>query len=432
MGITPISTGDNKIEIITIVKDEASEPLKKITKTIDELGKKTRKITTVTEDFQKGTKRTSETMEKGIGKFKFAGLNYLFFGMALQRTFGGMEKSATDTFRSITEATYGVTTNMTALAAAGEFMSYTLGDALNTVLEPFMPVILGITEAITDFVQQHPEVAFGLIAASIAGMSLYAIGVLMTFFQNVGIGGGGLHPSFSKFLAPDGGLAQLGKIAAAGLGIAITLEGIDKLETDFALGISKMTQGAGLMLLAGGKTKAGAAVYTFGIAAEFVDELTKNNLTSMTEFITKHLGEYAIVLAASGQYWTLPIVISFVVLDQVKNFLDNFGIGMTPFTIPQKTIDMFNSLTNLPSISAEDAKKQGIPTFQEGGYVPKEGLAYLHAGETVVPTNQTTMGNINVTINVTSTGNPYSDGHTIANEVRQVLGNWGNNATIVR
>ena len=39
-------------------------------------------------------------------------------------------------------------------------------------------------------------------------------------------------------------------------------------------------------------------------------------------------------------------------------------------------------------------------SFQHGGIMPYTGMAYLHKGEQIIPSNQTTMGNITININI--------------------------------
>jgi len=58
-----------------------------------------------------------------------------------------------------------------------------------------------------------------------------------------------------------------------------------------------------------------------------------------------------------------------------------------------------------------------IPEYQHGGYVPETGLAYLHAGEIVIPPGEkanTTVGPINITINT----NEKVDGRKIWEEIK--------------
>ncbi|MGI6123385.1 MAG: phage tail tape measure protein [Acetivibrionales bacterium] len=58
-----------------------------------------------------------------------------------------------------------------------------------------------------------------------------------------------------------------------------------------------------------------------------------------------------------------------------------------------------------------------IPEYQHGGYVPETGLAYLHAGEIVIPPGEKpgpSIGNINITINT----NEKIDGRKIWEEIK--------------
>lgn len=62
----------------------------------------------------------------------------------------------------------------------------------------------------------------------------------------------------------------------------------------------------------------------------------------------------------------------------------------------------------------------GIPSFDVGGYVPRDMVAQLHAGETVIPPGGAGGGNISVVINVSGSGNPRQVATEIMSHLKRV------------
>ena len=134
--------------------------------------------------------------------------------MFLERTFGSILRSGTNTFREITEATAGATSALSQLNAGVTFLQFTIGDALNTVLEPLLPTIMAIIEGIADFVQQHPDIVLLAVALAAVGAAMVPIGASLVFFQNIGALGGiagllGSGGALSTLLTPLGAIALI-------------------------------------------------------------------------------------------------------------------------------------------------------------------------------------------------------------------------------
>ena len=167
-------------------------------------------------------------------EFKFEYLGTLFFGMALRRTFEGIEKSGTDTFRRITEATDGTVTNLTTLAASSEFLKFEIGDAINTALDPYMETILGINDGIADFIDQNPELVGGFllvgktVGGALEGLSQLALGFMsikLVFFGSPATGPGLLSALTEGTTLLKGiSLIQIGAGAAIIVGLLLLYE----------------------------------------------------------------------------------------------------------------------------------------------------------------------------------------------------------------
>src|SRR3990167_2230756 len=124
---------------------------------VRDAGKVTREIRSVEQSLQKVGER-----------FKFEYLGTLFFGQQMQRLFGGIARSGVDSFRSITEATEGGSSALTMMAASTEYLKFTLGDALATALEPLLPTLLNIVDALANWIEQNPKLASGVLIGGFA------------------------------------------------------------------------------------------------------------------------------------------------------------------------------------------------------------------------------------------------------------------------
>lgn len=221
----------------------------------------------------RGTKRARKDM-------LFLGLGTLFFGMQLRRTFGGILQTGMKTFREITEATYGAQTAMTGLNAAAGFLAFTVGDALNTVLEPLMPTIIGLVDAIADFVQQHPEVVFIAIGGALAGIALQTFGTVLSFLTSLrGFGGAEGLAAKMNLQSIEGALGKIGKLAAGGFGLGLIFQGILDSTDSIAERIGNTLSGAGLILLSAGKAPGKAALlFGAGFALKAVEEFIQGDM----------------------------------------------------------------------------------------------------------------------------------------------------------
>lgn len=108
------------------------------------------------------------------------GLNMLFTGMMIKKTFQQIAKSTVDTFMKISAGATPGSQAIMAVGAAFEYLKYSIGDAIGQALLPLLPVVLDLIERFADWVQQNQElVAAIVIGAIVFGTLLMLLGQLL-------------------------------------------------------------------------------------------------------------------------------------------------------------------------------------------------------------------------------------------------------------
>lgn len=114
------------------------------------------------------------------------GLSTLFFGMAVQRLANNLIKSGVASFRKITESTGDSSSAFAILGVHLELLKFTIGGALNALLNAWMPAIIEAITGTADWIEQHDKlVAKLLIFASIVGGAFVVAGTLTTFVNGI-------------------------------------------------------------------------------------------------------------------------------------------------------------------------------------------------------------------------------------------------------
>ena len=109
-----------------------------------------------------------------------ASLSMLFFGMALKRISTSIIKSALESFKKITEGSRMSAGAIGILEVHFELLKFTIGEAINTLLQAFLPAIIEIILSITDWIQQHDKLAAGILIVTLA------LGTLLGIFGTLG------------------------------------------------------------------------------------------------------------------------------------------------------------------------------------------------------------------------------------------------------
>jgi hypothetical protein len=86
---------------------------------------------------------------------KFAGfaMSIMFFGMALQRIFDTIWKQGTKTFQDVMHSVEGTVTQFDILNGSIAYLQFNIGQAL----EPIVALLVPIIDAMSEWINQHPE-----------------------------------------------------------------------------------------------------------------------------------------------------------------------------------------------------------------------------------------------------------------------------------
>lgn len=161
---------------------------------VDAFGKK---VTNMNNIMKKGRKATDQ--------FNMSALGVMFAGMAIQRVFIGLARSATMTFTKILESNNMLGSAVQKLGVQFEFLKFTVGSAMNTALEPLMPVIMDIINRFTEWTQKNPKliskiIILGIVLGTfllIAGQTSLAIVSIVQFFGLANVAAVALGTSLS-------------------------------------------------------------------------------------------------------------------------------------------------------------------------------------------------------------------------------------------
>lgn len=162
-------------------------------------------------------------------RFKMEYLSVLFFAMNAQRQLQRVIVGSVSAFTSIAGSTNKTNQAFASLNANITYLKFTLGEAFGSVLEALLPTFIGFIEAITDFVEQHPEEvawglasAFGLMAAAGIGSQLVLLG---SGVSQIASGLGNIDPAKIDMLKKLGGILAIGWSIKSAYD-AISMEGI--------------------------------------------------------------------------------------------------------------------------------------------------------------------------------------------------------------
>jgi hypothetical protein len=149
--------------------------------------------TVLNKQLPKGFKTTGKELEginKRMKQFKFEWLSVMFFGMALQRAFGGILRAGFQTFNKVTEGTEKAGGAITQLTAAWEFFKFSLIDALtqSELFQGLVDFALRMVELWSDLPGRVKEFVGEVILAGAAiGTALFAAGTINLGLQGVGL-----------------------------------------------------------------------------------------------------------------------------------------------------------------------------------------------------------------------------------------------------
>jgi len=351
----------------------------------------------------KGILKLTEKMKQFSSQFAGWALSILFGGMLIQRTFTRMATSGIKAFTRILESSNIFGTAIQRLTVHWEFLKFTIGSVINSVLEPLMPRIIEIVSAVTEWIQTHPKLTAGLILAGIAlGFLLFLVGSGVLLIK--GLAGAWVAViSTISFLAPI---------------LSTVITGI--------AGILGVTIGWAIAIIALVLLVAAAIIFNwFGVRDKLMAGLKR--VWSVFKPIFLLIKELALLV------WELIKVGAFFMwlgIKKVFKMIWEWADKHLGFIIDRirSVIDMFKQLMRIArfviggatnAIRSVRERVSGITSRQSGGFIPSTGPYLLHAGERVIPANQNSFGNINVTVNTTGGVDGSSVAQKILDEIRR-------------
>ncbi len=375
-----VGFGDFQNKITTVIKvegaDKAGRAFKNVTRTTQtfkEGMERTNTVLTRTKGAMKNVTKTTKNVTTSFRRFKAELLSVLFFGMALQRLFLGLLKPAFDLVGlfDLFSVILGILFLPIALSVLEVLLP--IGDALIGLSDPVKKA-MGVF-ALLGAILGTVFLLFGIIGLGIAGMRQ----VFGPLFKTIKLTGG-----IFRFLA---GLLT-GTVLVAFAIIAVALIGFWLAWKDnfgkikdwvmvIFIGIKQILTGVGQIftgifdvimgLFSGNSDRIlqGFKELGFGIANVFV----------------------GLIKTLVGLLVTLGLSILRVITGIIKSVVGLFF----------KAVD---AVKGLLGFGGGPNKVKGKKQF--GGFIPQEGLYHLHAGETVVPANQTISSS--PTINIFTSG----------------------------
>jgi len=223
--------------------------------------------------------RLAEKNEKAFGRMKnnimSAGLSMLFTGMAMKKMFQDIATTAITTYNKINANTALANNAVTRLAISMDYVYYVIGDALSSALDSIMPMILSVVDAITDWIEQNPELSgqillWGIIISSVVmvlgQMGLAVLGIISAL-QLLGVVkgasmftdiAGGATSAASEVNKAGSAIDVLKGAVNVALSLALTLIGWELLENGLN-NDNLLSTIAGAILTVGGAIGLGAA-----------------------------------------------------------------------------------------------------------------------------------------------------------------------------
>jgi len=132
------------------------------------------------DQFRKGVFKLGATLQRSTTIFSGWAMSVMFMGMALSRMFSRILKGAVSTFTKIMESSGSFGSSIQQLAVHWEYLKFVIGSAINRFLEPLMPRIIKIINALSEWIQKHPKLAANIIIwGLIIGTAIMVLGMLV-------------------------------------------------------------------------------------------------------------------------------------------------------------------------------------------------------------------------------------------------------------
>jgi len=326
-------------------------------------------------DLQRTTQKNTTSM---ADSFDAAALGIMFFGMQLQRVFGGIIRSGVSTFNKVMGQLQDTTTAADRLSGTFKFLKFSIGEALMPILSFLQP----ITEFIARWVQDNQAITRTVLSIGTA------IGGILTTVGAIQLGIKATQFAFqSGFLSPIGnalqklGLfeTQLGGLAQV-IGIAFAIESATKVAQQISDGeygkaiknaLATVLIATGVFFATGGTS---AALVAAGIALRFVETETLINkflylgraINSIFDTVIAEISENWVQGISNTIVRSLEHILSFLskMPDKMKSFLGLDGVS-------HQLEDIRNQFANI----SDDVEKSALARFRQAMEENKTNLS---------------------------------------------------------
>lgn len=262
---------------------------------------------TTMKQVQAAAKRTREEMKRFRSEF----LSLMFFGMALERAFGGILRASFQTFKQMTEDSSRANNSMTRLTAAWEFFKFTLFEALlrSGVFDKFIQWLIDGIHWFGELSERGQTLVAEILAIGAAiGTALTGVGIIA-----MGVGG------VSNVMPTIRGIA--GNVTRALAGVGIIYLGFNRIsdimdsldEGQFGEALHKTITGAmmgtGLFRMMRSQ-RGGGVIFAIGLALDMVDDSTfQSQLSRMLAWLGHSFLSFLTGLAVmSEKYFIGPLL----------------------------------------------------------------------------------------------------------------------------
>lgn len=179
MGTTGTKMSDKKVARLSAVHQKLDAALTKSKKSLADTQQKLKGLDSATQGAQKNTKGYTNVLKRINKENPFPGfaMSVMFAGMAIKRVMDSIMKSTVQTFNRVMATMFEADLATTKLAGAWEYLKFTIGSAMNSVIEAILPILLPLIMAIADWVSEN-ELLIGaiIVIASVLGLFLMILG----------------------------------------------------------------------------------------------------------------------------------------------------------------------------------------------------------------------------------------------------------------
>jgi len=135
-------------------------------------------------------KTALKAIKKASNRFRMEYLSFLFGAMAATRVLGNVLRSSTQAFTKIMESNNMLGTAVQRLGIHWEFLKFTIGSALNKVIE-MNPWLFTLIDWATEFIQKNPDAVIWSIVSAFGALKAIEIGAQLAMITTAIKGWGG-------------------------------------------------------------------------------------------------------------------------------------------------------------------------------------------------------------------------------------------------